>query len=140
MAVVLVVDDDVDVNAVLTRLLTDAGFIVLSAPDGATALRIALDEQPDVVLTDLDMPGLNGLQLCQAIRDDPLLARMPMGSLSGSLRLRDPRVAEVRACGAWLKPFANAMVVSAVQKLLASGRHDHDDLSPCNTGPGSTGE
>lgn len=131
MAVVLIVDDDADVNAVLTRLFTHAGFVVLSAPDGATALRIALDRQPDVVLTDLDMPGLNGLQLCRAIRADPDLARMPVGILSGSLCLRDPRVAEVHACGAWLKPFADAVLVSAVRELLTAGRHDHGDPSAC---------
>ena len=131
MAVVLIVDDDADVSAVLTRLFTRAGFTVLSAPDGATGLRIALEQQPDVVLTDLDMPGLTGLQLCQAIRADPVLAQLPVGILSGSLRLRDPRVAEVHACGAWLKPFANATLVSAVQDLLAAGRHDHGDRPPC---------
>lgn len=131
MAVVLVVEDDIDVNAVLTRLFTRAGFMVLSAPDGATALQVALERRPDVVLTDLDMPGLNGLQLCQAIRADPVLACVPVGILSGSLRFGDPRAAEVHACGVWLKPFASTALVSAVRDLLAAGRHDHGDLSPC---------
>jgi len=125
MAVVLIAEDDVDVRAVLERLFTRAGFTVLSAPDGAAALRIAASARPDVVLTDLDMPHMTGLQLCAAIRADPVLADVPVAILSGSLRPGDPRAADAHACGAWLKPFATAELVAAVRDLLAAGCHDH---------------
>ena len=129
MAVVLIAEDDVDINAVLQRVFTRAGFTVLSAPDGRTALQIATRQHPDVVLTDLDMPGLTGLQLCAAIRADPVLADVPVAILSGSLLPGDRRAGDVKACGAWLKPVGNAELVTAVQNLLAAGRHAHGAMS-----------
>ncbi len=129
MAVVLIAEDNADVRAVLERVLTRAGLTVLAASDGRGAWQLATATPPDVVVTDLDMPGMTGLQLCAAIRADPVLADVPVAILSGSLRHGDPRVAEARACGAWLKPFANAELVSAVQRLLAAGRHDHCAVS-----------
>lgn len=90
MAVVFIAENDIDVNAVLERLFTRAGFTVLSAPDGRTALQIAARQQPDVVLTTLDMPGMTGLQLCAAIRADPVLADVPVAILSGFIASRRP--------------------------------------------------
>ena len=129
MAVVLIAEDDFDINAVLQRVFTRAGFTVLSAFDGRTALQIATRQHPDVVVTDLDMPGLTGLQLCAAIRADPELADVPVAILSGSLRHGDPRAGDAQACGAWLKPFGNAELVTAVHNLLAAGRHAHGALA-----------
>jgi CheY-like chemotaxis protein len=94
--------------------------------------RVAREHHPDVVLTDLDMPGLTGLQLCAAIRAEPVLTDVPVGILSGSLHPGDPRAGEAHACGVWLKPCPNAELVAAVTSLAAAGRHDHRAVpSPC---------
>lgn len=140
MAVVLVVEDDRDVNLILERLFTRAGFAVMTAADATAALRLATVSRPDVVVTDLDMPGMNGLQLCEALRADPALSDVPVAILSGSLRRGDPRPAQVRACGAWLKPFNNTDLVAAVRALLDTGPHDHPHdhhrgPSPCPLAP-----
>lgn len=131
MAVVLIAEDDTDVRYVLTRVFTRAGFTVLTAPDGAAALRTAIERHPDVVVTDLDMPGLTGVQLCQAIRADPRLRDVPVGILSGSLHPGDPRAADAYACGVWLKPFVSDELVGAVRHLLTVGQHGHEHPSPC---------
>jgi CheY-like chemotaxis protein len=131
MTVVLIAEDNDDINAMLVRLFTGAGFTVLTAPDGKSALDLATRQHPDVVVTDQDMPGMTGLQLCQAIRADPALRGVPVAILSGSLQQDDPRAVDVHACGVWLKPIANAALVAAVRGLLAAGRHDHGDPSPC---------
>lgn len=99
MSVMLIAEDSADIRLVLTRLFTRAGFTVLTAPDGATALQTAIEAHPDVVVTDLDMPAMTGLQLCQAIRADPHLHNVPVGILSGSLLPGDPRAAAAQACG-----------------------------------------
>lgn len=132
MAVVLIAEDNADVRHVLTRMFTRAGFTAWATSDGLAALRAARERQPDVVVTDLDMPGMNGLELCQAIRADPDLTDVPVGILSGSLQHGDPRAADAHACGVWLKPFAGAELVSAVQALIDAGPHEHrGDRSPC---------
>jgi CheY-like chemotaxis protein len=125
MAVLLIAEDDPDVRSVLDRIFTRAGFTVLTAPDGLTAWQLAVAERPDVVLTDLDMPGVTGLELAQMIRRHPDLAGTPMAILSGSLRPGDPRTTEAHLCMVMLKPFTSADLVAAVRHLAETGRHDH---------------
>jgi CheY-like chemotaxis protein len=99
MAVLLIAEDDIDVATVLERLFRRDGFAVFTAADGTTALQTARREHPDVVLTDMDMPGLTGLQLCRAIRDDPVIRDVPVAILSGTLHHGDPGIAEASVCG-----------------------------------------
>lgn len=132
MAVVLIAEDHEEVSILLQRILTRAGFTVLAAPDGTTALQMTLAHHPDVVLTDLDMPGLTGLELAEALRRHPDEHDTPIMILSGSLHPGDPRAAEATLCRVMLKPFANADLVAAVRDLVEVGRHRHDvEPSPC---------
>ena len=132
MSVLLIAEDTPDVCMVLKRIFTRAGFTVLTAPDGLTAWQLAVAERPDVVLTDLDMPGMTGLELAQMIRGHPDLADTPVAILSGSLHPGDPRAAEAHLCAVMLKPFANADLLAAVRHLVETGRHDHGvDASGC---------
>lgn len=91
MSTVLIADDDPDINDVLRHVFTRAGFAVLTAADGLEALAKAARVIPDLVLTDLNMPRMDGLQLCTAIRANRATAGIPVAVLSGSLRLDDPR-------------------------------------------------
>lgn len=68
MSLVLVVDDDQDQRALLTELLEEMGHHVIDAPDGAVALELASALEPDLVLTDWNMPRLDGIALCQELR------------------------------------------------------------------------
>jgi CheY-like chemotaxis protein len=125
MVTSLIAEDTDDVREVLQRLFTRAGFTVHTATDGQTALELARRHRPDVVLTDLDMPQLDGLQLCQAIRADPDLGDTPVAILSGGLTPGDPRPADSKACGVWLKPFGNDDLIAAVHHLADVGHHRH---------------
>ena len=82
---VLVVDDD-SLNRKLMELrLRDAGFVVETADTAETALRTALETVPDAILSDIQMPGMDGVQLRRAIRNDLRLARIPMILVSSAL-------------------------------------------------------
>ncbi len=132
MAVILIAEDSEDVCTILDRLFTRAGFTVLTASDGMAALKTAVEQHPDVILTDLDMPKLTGLELCQAIRGHHELRDIPVAILSGSLMPGDRRAVDAGVCGVMLKPFANNDLVAAVQHLVTHGRHDHTaEPSPC---------
>lgn len=65
---VLVVEDDATIRDVLTTLLGFDGFVVESAPDGATGLDLTESMQPDIVLLDVGLPGMDGLEVCRMIR------------------------------------------------------------------------
>ena len=128
MTVLLLVEDDDDVCAALSRVFTRAGFTVVTAADGIAALKATETQRPDVVLTDLDMPRMNGLQLCRAIRQHADLRDIPVAILSGSLLPDDPRAAAEHTCGTFLKPFTNDALVAAVRELGEHGEHDHDEV------------
>ena len=131
MAVLLIVDDDDDVRAVLHMVLTRGGFTVLTAADGRQALQLAQRHRPDAVLTDLDMPGMDGLGLCRALRSDPRLRTVPVAILSGSLLPGDPRVRGLALCERLLKPMTNRELLVTMQRLVARGGHEHDDSAAC---------
>ncbi|MEV4703970.1 response regulator [Actinoplanes sp. NPDC049316] len=137
MTTILIAEDTDDVRMVLHRVFVRVGFTVEVAADGAEALEMARRRPPDVVLTDFNMPRLDGLQLCQAIRADPVLADVPVAILSGDIQPDDRRFAGEQLCGVWLKPFRNADLVAAVQRLVQAGPHRHDgEAAPCRSGAG----
>ena len=78
MTKILVVDDEVDIVNLLVDDLSDDGFDVISAHDGAAALEQIYREQPDVVLLDLLMPVLNGYEVLQELRGNPTTRNLPV--------------------------------------------------------------
>ena len=131
MTSLLIADDDTEVRDVLAQVFTRRGYTVLTADDGASALETAARYRPDVILTDLDMPGMDGLALCAAIRADPALCLIPMALLSGSVRYDDERLRGSALCEVLRKPARNADLVATVQRLAVRGSHDHDAAAHC---------
>lgn len=75
---ILVVDDTPENLRLLFRALFGAGHRVRAAPSGAEALRLARNEPPDIILLDIDMPEMNGFQVCEELQNDPVLGRIPV--------------------------------------------------------------
>ncbi len=65
---VLVADDDGDLRDLIAFTLSQSGYLVLKAADGPSAVRRFEEESPDLVVLDINMPGLSGFQVCEAIR------------------------------------------------------------------------
>ncbi len=93
---VLVAEDEADIRELLRLALTGAGYEVETAPDGAAAWELAVARPPALVVTDLRMPAMNGLELIRALRDAPALRRVPV-ILFTAFVTSDPRVAEAGA-------------------------------------------
>jgi len=125
MAVVLIAEDDDDIAMILTRLLKRAGHTVLHEPDGLAAFESAVANHPDLVLTDLGMPRMDGLELTRALRAHPDLERTPVVMLSGQLHPGDSLPAEAGVCAVLLKPCPNDRVVATVGEFLRRGAHQH---------------
>ena len=68
---ILIIDDDQDVRNILQSFLSGAGYTVLEAEDGESGLEMAVLEQPDLILLDINMPGMDGIQVCRKLRSDP---------------------------------------------------------------------
>src|SRR5438105_2231961 len=78
MAKILVVDDTEDARDVLSRLLRMGGFCTVTAADGVAAIKSLEKDHPDLVLLDLMMPRMNGVQVLETMRQDPRWRNIPV--------------------------------------------------------------
>ena len=85
---VLLVDDDADCRGVLRAILERQGIQVLEASDGLEAVRLAREREPDLVVMDIRMPGMTGLEACRALRSEAVLKKVPIIVLSGVMSRR----------------------------------------------------
>jgi PAS domain S-box-containing protein len=122
-ATVLVVDDNADMRAYLTRLLSGAGYRVAAVNDGREALEAVRSAVPDLVVSDVMMPGLDGLSLVAALRADPRTVAIPVLLLSA--RAGEEASVEGLAAGAddyLVKPFAAADLLARVRANVELAR------------------
>ena len=89
MARILIVDDEQDLVWSVAHSLRFAGYEVLTASDGAEGLTQARRQRPDVVILDVAMPCLNGIQVCQRLRADPSLGSLPILFLTVKNEIQD---------------------------------------------------
>jgi DNA-binding response OmpR family regulator len=113
---ILVVDDDADVRGLVRELLERAGAAVTEAADGREALRLLYDVRPDVIVLDVTMPGLDGWQTLERIRD---LTEVPVLMLTA----RDTELEKVRGLQAGAddyvtKPFGRQELLARVEVML----------------------
>ena len=122
MASVLVVDDDAGTREALGAVIDMLGHQCVSAANGQHALRQAQLSPPDLLITDLHMPLMDGFELLQAIRNDPVLAAIPALIYSGTVDAEAERRAVT--CGVrqvFSKPGNPRLLVQAIREALAGG-------------------
>lgn len=117
---VLAVDDDELILAIATRVLQAEGLSVIAARDGAEAMELIESLRPDIILTDVDMPTVSGLELVQRLRSDPELTRIPVVFLSSLSETSDiVRALELGGDDYLTKPFDGQELVARVRAKLA---------------------
>lgn len=117
---VLVVDDDADIRGLLRQLLERAGYEVAEAPDGREGLRTLYSATPDLVLLDVSMPGLDGWQTLERIRD---LSDIPVLMLTArTAELERVRGLKAGADDYVAKPFGRQELLARVEALLRRAR------------------
>ena len=116
---ILVIDDEVAVRKVIVRMLTSAGHEVTAAPDGAAGLRLWREAGADLVLTDLHMPEMNGLEVIRALRAaEPTL---PVVAMSGTGAAREDltqAVQQLGSVGILGKPFSWDELIGVIAAAL----------------------
>lgn len=97
---------------------------MLLAPDSTSGLRMAADMRPDLILLDIGMPDVDGLEVCRALRRNPETANTPVLIVTAHAEVvRDEAIWQaVGANGAMLKPFSPSKLVAEVEALLARTR------------------
>ena len=120
MASVLVVDDDPDVCDLVTYKLEQSGFDVRRANDGDGALREVAKQVPDLVLLDIMMPGITGLEVLQRWRADPATEAMPVILLTAKAQENDvERGFELGADDYVVKPFSPRELARRVTAVMS---------------------
>ncbi len=129
---ILVIDDDqVNIN-LITRYLTMIGYRVLSASNGPDGLALLQEHLPDLVLLDVIMPGMNGFQVCQTIREEYKIRHIPIVMVT-SLQEIEQRIAalEFGADDFLSKPFSIYELAARVKSMLRI-KSQHDELERRN--------
>ena len=116
---ILVADDDRDILSLVTVRLERSGYRVLQASDGAKALELAREQAPDLAVLDLMMPGLTGLEVTRALRDDERTREVPVILLTARVQESDVQKGLEAGATAYVKkPFSPQELRDRVDALL----------------------
>jgi two-component system phosphate regulon response regulator PhoB len=128
---ILVVEDEADLRDLLAYNLGREGFKVSATASGAEALRLAREQDPDLLLLDLMLPDLDGLEICRRLRRDPLTAAIPIIVLTAKAEESDKVLGLGLGADDYVtKPFAPAELVARVRAVLRRGRSRPEEGPP----------
>jgi len=118
--VILVVDDSAPIRGIVKKALEEAGFQVLKADNGKSALKLMEDQKPDLILSDIEMPVMNGVDLCKTIRHNKKFAMIPFVAMSSKNdRAIMRRMLQWGATAYLTKPFHLEQLVITIERLLS---------------------
>lgn len=122
---ILVAEDSRSVAMLIQSVLGSAGYGVIMAADGVEALKLALTHRPDLIITDAQMPNLDGLSLLRAVQANQLTANIPVILLTGKTSDDEKEKAlEAGFIDFITKPAPPALVLARVRLALKSGIKD----------------
>jgi two-component system cell cycle response regulator DivK len=120
----LIIEDNEANTKLATVLLRQAGHAVLSASDAETGLTLARADHPDLVLMDVQLPGMDGLAATALLKKDPATADIPVIALTALAMKEDQAKSVLAGCDAYIaKPLRYQQLYATIDRLLsASGR------------------
>lgn len=122
MATVLVIEDNAANMKLAAFLLQSAGHVVLRAVDAETGLTLAGADLPDLILMDLQLPGMDGLAATAMLKRDPATAAIPIIVLTALAMKTDREKSQLAGCDAYIaKPLRYKELHAAINTLLPNG-------------------
>ncbi|MGC8863785.1 MAG: response regulator, partial [Armatimonadota bacterium] len=122
---ILIVDDEEDILELLRHHLTGEGYRVLVAETGEDGLALARAKVPDLIVLDLMLPGLDGLDVCRILKRDPETSRIPVLMLTAKSEDADVVAGlELGADDYVVKPFSPRVLIARVRAALRRSRTD----------------
>lgn len=120
---ILVVDDEPNIRELAQIILQDEGYNVITADNGVDAIQKVKDEMPDLVLLDIVMPGMNGLEVCKILKTEAKTKFTPIVMFTVLGRDTDIKLAQESGCdGYFLKPFSPEKLIAEVRERLRESR------------------
>lgn len=120
---ILVADDEADIIEVVEMLLTSEGYDVIKAHDGAEALELVRDIVPDLIILDIMMPEIDGVEVCKRMRLMDNIKNIPIVMFSAKLSAIDKKESfDAGADGFITKPFNARGFISGIKTYLELGR------------------
>jgi two-component system chemotaxis response regulator CheY len=120
MMTVLTVDDSRTMREMLRHVLTDAGYRVVQAEDGVHGLEMLAGDAPDVIVTDINMPRLDGFGFIEEVRGDPRHRAVPILVLTTESDAAKKDRARMAGATGWIvKPFNPVRLVDAIRRVAA---------------------
>ena len=116
---ILIVDDNPDSREMLSFILTGEGFSVITAEDGLEALEVVKDVQPDLIITDINMPNIDGIELTKQLREQFKSISLPIVIVSAFGGDMVSKAIEAGADGAMQKPLHVDSLLTLVKQILS---------------------
>jgi CheY-like chemotaxis protein len=116
---ILVVEDHADTRELLTCLLELEDFSVVTAPDGAAALETVEFEDPDLVVTDISLPNLDGIDMIRALRSNTRFADIPIVTLTAYGAALASQAASAGADAVFTKPLEFEQLLNSINRLIS---------------------
>jgi two-component system cell cycle response regulator DivK len=133
MAHVLIVEDNAANMKLARLLLSNAGHTVLCAVDAETGLTLARAKQPDLILMDIQLPGMDGLAATALLKQDPATANIPVIALTAMAMKEDKEKSQIAGCDGYIaKPLRYRELYAAIDTLLT---HRTGPSAPHTTPP-----
>ncbi|MGV8921134.1 MAG: response regulator [Pseudomonas sp.] len=119
MALVLIVEDNAANMKLARLLLSNAGHSLLTAVDAESGLMLAREQQPDLILMDIQLPGMDGLAATALLKKDPSTAAIPVIALTAMAMKEDKEKCHRAGCDGYIaKPLRYAELYAAIDALL----------------------
>jgi two-component system cell cycle response regulator DivK len=123
MASILLVEDNEISREIMSRRLRKNGYDVLFAVDGSQAISAATDKHPDLILMDMNLPGIDGWEATREIRKRPVTSAIPVIALTADTLPKDQKRAAAVGCDEYEpKPVDFTSLIHKIETLLAEGR------------------
>jgi CheY-like chemotaxis protein len=123
---ILVVDDDPRYLELLEFMLVGEGYDVCTAQDSAAVQDLAASQQPDVIVSDVAMPGVDGYALAAGLKTDPRTRRIPLLFVTARGHEGDLEGVIAGAAGCLAKPFSTSDLIAAIESLRDAAAHEED--------------
>lgn len=119
MKKILIVDDDAAVHMILTKILAEKGYSVVSAKTGEQGFQLALSERPNLIILDVIMPGIKGRDLCVKIKTYDVLKNIPVIFLTAKNSQDDVQAElDAGAVSHLTKPIDAQAVLAAIKSII----------------------
>lgn len=118
MGTILIVEDTLSEMELISHYLRESGYSVISAVSAREALKIAVEKRPDVIVTDIVMPGMSGFELCRNLKKNPVTERVPVIICTSKNQEIDRLWGMKQGADAYItKPFTREQLVRAIKSV-----------------------